>query len=345
MGYNNTGAFTAGQCVVPLIDLLDVQNEHSPLLRRSPVGYIEALTSDMNRQGEEIPISSGDKLHSARIKYLQRAVESQVVDTISRDCEVGTFDDYNEVDFSITKEVEEKWSLSEADFRRICEGQGAFVEKLFASKFDAIARKINKAILTEQAANMGKNITTGLTTATTVNVFPDATGNLNARPIQKIKFDYEFSNQSIGTPMIVFGGLFKQYHDTLKVGCCNDAGIDMLGLANSLGYAPFADVTLESVFGANRFLVLEPTKVKFVGYNEYVGESVKRWDDTVHDTIVDKRTNIKYDLKIVYDNCSEKWTFALRKFYDIWFEPSDAWQVQDPLYGTNGSLLYLAATT
>jgi len=345
--YNSTGAFTAGQCVESLIDLMDIQGaEHTPLLRRSPLGYLEALTSQLNRQGvEEIPIQRGDKLTTSRIKYMNRAVESQVSETIDRSCSNGDFDDYNEVNFEITKEVEERWSLNEIEFRSICEGNQEFATKMMNSHLDNIARKINKRLLTEQAANMGVNKSTGLSTARTVTVFPAATGNPNPRPIQLINFDYKVSNQSKGTPIIVMSDLMYQYHTALQVGCCNDGGTDMGRLAAQLGYAPFLDVTINEVFDANEFVVLEPTMVKFVGYNEYVGQSVKMWEQEVHTTFVDPVTNIMYDLKIIYACDNESWTWILRKRYDIFFQPSDAWHPEDPLSSTNGTLLYLAATS
>lgn len=348
MSYNTTGNFTAGICVERLKDLADIEGDMmNPMMKRDPLGYIEFLNSPLNTSGRDIiPIQELDKKKTVRIKYIQRAVESQVDDAITRSCDTGDFDDYQETTFDVDKEAELRWSMKEEEVAKLCEGQDAFGQMLLASKFNALTRHINRDALTEQVANFGLNVNEGGTGATSVTVFNNTTGNLNARPLQKINFDYAVGNQAVGTPALVGAGNIYQYWKTLEAGCCNDAGTDMLELSNRLGFSPFLDVMFDSVVGANQFAVMEPTKVHFVPYVEYLGPREKTNDDKFNNTtIVDPRTGITYDLKVLFDECKDIWTFILRLHYGFFFEPNDVYHPQDPLDGVNGTLRYTAATS
>lgn len=349
MSYNSTGNFTAGTCANILKNLSDIQGDmHSPLMKQTALGYVEALQSPLNTAGRQvIPITDNDKRKQVRVKYLNRAIETQVDEAITRSCDTGDFDDFNEVTVDVTKEVELRWSVKEREFQKICdESQSQYVQTLLASKFNALAKKINRNILEDQLTNFGENKSTGTAAASTVTVFPDATGNINARPLQTMEFDYTVSNQSVGTPILIGGGLIYQYWKTLQAGCCNDGGVDMLALSNQLGFSPFLDTMVDSVIGANEFIVIEPSLTHFLQFNEYIGEREKLDSPFVaNTTITDPRRNITYDMKILFDQCDDVWTFILRNTYDIFFQPLDAYHPDDELNGINGTLRYLAQTS
>lgn len=350
MSYNTSGTFTAGQCVDVLQDLTDIEgNIHSPLMKQTPTGYIEALNSPLNDEGvEKIQIQDGSgKKRSVRIRYMQRVIETQVDDAITRSCSEGDFRDFNETNFDCDHVLEHRESLNETDFQRICDGQTDFANMLLRSSFDAMARTINRDALTEQSTNFGVNLGNGgLTTAKDVNVLQASDGAPLAVGLQEIDSDYKVSNQMTGTPILVGAGNIYKYWRTLQAGCCNDGGIDMLALSNQLGFSPFVDTMIDGVLGTNHFAVLEPGTVHFVPFNEYVGERRKDIDNLQANTLItDPRRNITYDLKILFDRCTDNWTWIFRLCYGFFFRPGDSWHPDDPLDNVNGTLRYRAQTT
>jgi len=348
MSYNTSGNFTAGQCVAVLQDLTDLEGDmHSPLMKQTPTGYLEALQSPLNDQGEQIMLQdSAGKKREVRIRYMNRTIQSQVDNAITRSCSEGDFDDFNETTFDCDRELEYRVSLNETDFQRICDGQSEFANMLLKKSFDAMAREINENIITDQSTNFGLNISSGLTTAKDVVVYAAANGNPLALMLQEVDFDYHVSNQSTGTPIVVGAGNMYKYWTSLKAGCCNDGGVDMMALSQQLGFSPFLDTQIEGVLGANHFAVLEPGTVQFVPFIEYVGDRAKQLDNLqANTTITDPRRNVTYDLKILFDRCTDNWTWIFRLCYGVWFRPGDAWHPDDPLDGVNGTLRYRATTS
>lgn len=349
MAYNTTGNFTAGQCVAVLQDLTDLEgNMHSPLMKQTPTGYLEAITSPLNTDGQEaIQLQdTGGKKREVRIRYMVRTIESQVDSSITRTCNEGDFDNFLEVTFDCDKELEHRVSLNETDFQRICDGQADFTNKILRKAFDALARTVNRDILTDQSTNFGLNVNTGLSTARDITVFAAANGNPIPRALQVMFNDYTVGNQSVDRPLVIGAGNIYDFWTTLKAGCCNDGGVDMLELSNILGFSPFLDTMIEGVVGANNFAVLEPGTVQFVRFNEYVGEREKLDSPFVSNTtITDPRRNVTYDLKILFDECTDNWTFIFRLCYGIFFRPGDAWDPADPLDNTNGTLRFRAITS
>lgn len=348
MSYNSTGTFTAGICVEKLLDLADIKgNLNNPLFKRSQLGYVEAILSPLNTSGRTaIQTQEGSKRKSVRIKWLQRTVDSQILSEKSSTCTTDNYDDFEEETVTLSKSVEYKFGINTDEVKNICEGRLDFLRMMLLKSFNALTREINDSILTDQALNMGINITTGTANATTLTVFPDATGNPNARPLQKIKYDFSEKNEMMGSPMVIGSGYMSQYMRTLAAGCCNDGGVDMLSLSNQMGWSPFIDTQLESVFGANHFIVLEPGSAQFLQFNSYVGEdATKAGDSVVRTTIKDPRTGIVYDLKVLQNDCDDNYVVIINLTYDIWFTPIAQYHFDDPLYGTRGSLRYVAAVS
>jgi hypothetical protein len=200
--------------------------------------------------------------------------------------------------------------------------------------------------LTEQLTELGINLRTGLSTAASIDVFPAATGAPNAAALQTLQSDFEIENEMVGTPIWIGAGNIYKYWKTLEQSCCNDAGVNMLDLSNSLGYSPFTDTTMKNVLNANEFIVMEQGSVQFVTFNDYVGEDVTSSGTSVaRGLITDSKTGVTYDIKIMQDNCNDNWTVIVKLHYGIWFQPLAAYQVDDNLYGTRGTLLYKANVT
>lgn len=348
MSYNNTGVFTAGKCLNELLQLTALQGgDFSAVKKRSKLGYLEAINSPLNMNMQtQIPVQNGSKKRIVEVRWMQRTIESQVFTEESGNCSTDNYDDFNSELFEVDKYVEYKFGLNFSEFKEVCEGRGNFIQDALEKSYDAMARVINKECLTEQATELGINLRTGVSTATSIDVFPAATGAPNAAALQTLMSDFEVENEMTGTPIWIGAGNIYKYWKTLEQACCNDAGVNMLDLSNSLGYAPFTDTTMKTIFNANEFLVLEQGAVQFVPFNDYVGEDVTSSGTSVaRGTITDAKTGLTYDIKVMQDDCNDNWTVIVKLNYGIWFQPLDAYQVDDHLRGTRGSLLYVAATT
>lgn len=348
MSYNSTGVFTAGLCLNELQQLENIKGGmFSAAKKRSKLGYLEAINSPLNMQAQEqLRTQQGSKKRVVEIRWRQRSIESQVEETASGTCTSDNYPDYNSELFTVNKYVEHKFSLNTSEFQAVCEGRNKFITDTINLTFDALARKINANLLEEQALNFGINIATASSAAQDITVFPAATGAPNAAALQTLMADYELDNEMVGTPILIGGGNAYRFWKTLQHSCCNDGGVNMLDLSNSLGYAPFTDTQVDNILGANHFIMMEPNSVQFVPFNDYTGEDATSSGTSVaRGTIRDSKTGITYDIKVLQTDCSDDWTVILSLNYDIFFQPGEAYQADDPLFGTNGTLRYRAVTS
>lgn len=316
--------------------------------KRSKLGYLEAINSRLNMSMQtQIPTQQGSKKRVVELRWRQRTIESQVLEAESGTCTSDNFPDFNSELFEVAKFVEYKFALNTEEFKAVCEGRSKFIQDSINLSYDALAKTINRALLTEQVTNFGINIRTGSSAASSIDVFPAATGAPNAAALQTLQSDFEVDNEMVGTPIWIGAGNIYKYWKTLEQACCNDAGINMLDLSNSLGYAPFTDTMMGGVFAdPDDFMVLEQGSIQFVPFNDYVGEDVTSSGTSVaRGTITDTKTGITYDIKVLQDDCNDDWVVKMTLHYDIFFQPLEAYQVDDPLFGTNGTLRYNANAT
>ena len=349
-GYNSTGAYTAGICEQILSGLENYAgNGNLPSAKRSYLGYLEFLQSDLNKGNTEVipVITDSTKYHQVRVKYSQRTIDAEVTEAEDGNCTPERYPDYLETTFDVDKVVSFNFGLKKREVVKICnEGNTSVITNKMNESFDAIARKINTRLLTIQSLNFGANVgNSSATSAKSVNVLVAATGAPLATGIQALNQDYYEKNQYFGTPAIIGAGNIMKYWATVKTGCCNQDGVDMNAMAAELGWAPFLDTQIESVLGSNQFMVLAPGMNQLVTYNRYVGENEGMFGTSMDTTVVDPRTGLRYDMKIDYDGCNEAYYVRLTLNYGLWIQPVDTFNAADPLYRTNGSCRYTAATT
>ena len=197
MGYNNTGVFTAGKCLNELMQLGDLKGgDFSAAKKRSKLGYLEAINSPLNMSMQNrIPTQQGSKKRVVELRWRQRSIETQVADSESGTCTSDDFPDFNSELFEVNKVVETKFALNTSEFKAVCEGRTEFINETIQLRYDALARKINRSLLTEQVTNFGINLRTGSSAASSVDVFPAATGAPNAAALQTLQSDFEIENE------------------------------------------------------------------------------------------------------------------------------------------------------
>lgn len=348
-GYNTDGVFTGSLCENILIGLDQITTSSNvPAKKRSLLGFLDFLVSPLNKGGTQvIPYQVDSKQAAVRIKYMQRTVESEVTTSEDGNCTPERYPDFLETNFSVTRKVSYNFGLKPREVALICkEGNYDIINMHMAHAFDALARKINSVLLGVKVLNMGANVgNSSATSAKSINVLVGSTGAPLATGIQTLNQDYYEKNQYYGTPAVIGGGNIMKYFSTIATGCCNQDGVDMMALASKLGYAPFIDTQLETTFGSNQFIVMAPGMDQLVTFNRYVGENAGQMGTAFNSTVTDPITGLTYDMKIDADGCNEAYYVRLTLNYDLWYQPYDVFNAADPLYRTNGSLRYTAATT
>lgn len=343
--YDSNGAFTGNICEKVLIGLDDlIQAGNLPQTKRTRVGLIQALNSPLNTGGVDvIPVSDNRKRKQVRIKYLQRIPLSQVSDSKSSGCTPTVFDDFNETLFDVTKYAEITWGISHDELKKVCEDPSKFIQETLMIRFNALAEKINADAWTELSANFGKNIRTGNNAATDVDVLCASTGGALPLGLQDIWQDYTEKNEYTATPIVVGQSKIARYTKTLNAGCCNDQGVDMFELSQQMGYSFFLDTMTDTYLGADEFAVLAPTMVQFVPYNLTDADSEFKVSPlSQFERIIDPVTGLEYDFTAIYNDCDREWFLKLEIQYDFFFTPNNAFNTEDNLYGTNGTLRYKA---
>jgi len=135
MSYGTSPTFTGGICSDVLTALGDfVKAGNLPQTQRTRVGFIQSLLSPLNNGSQAIPVKEDLKVKQVRIKYLQRAIESQVLTVDDGVCD-GDFDDYNEVTYTTTLYRKAQWKVDKKALKTVCTDQGQFINEVLMSKF------------------------------------------------------------------------------------------------------------------------------------------------------------------------------------------------------------------
>jgi hypothetical protein len=324
-------AFTEGLCQKLQQDLANVAGQNAPSLKRDKVGYLDALMSEENRAGfEAIQLPTNGKYRGVQINYIQRGTEDAVNLTCSNTCETDQEIAPKQEVFEINNCIETKgMKFSEDEMRKLCEADSVYVSNVIMSQMNAINVALNKQLLSKQSTNFG-NFADG-TSLKSVKLFEDTTNAPRSIAAAQIRSEYEQVGSS-GAPMIIGSGNFDLYAKTQQIACCNSFGVD---LARWTDYMYFNDRFVETVIGANQFIVLAPNAVQLVTWNKYVGDYAKRNDVFEHGTITDPFTGLTYDLKVHYDDCADEWSIKLFLNWGVFFIPSNAFATGDVNEGVN----------
>jgi hypothetical protein len=335
-------AFTLGLCQKLQADLNSVAGMNAPALKRDRVGYLDALMSEENRMGfEAIPIPTNGKNRSVQVNYIQRGTDADVNLTCTNSCDTDQEIAPFETVVSITNCLETKgMKFSEDQMRKLCEADSVYVSNVIMSQMNAINTALNKQLLAEQSSNFGK-FADG-TTQKDIKLF-EATNNApRAIASAQIRHEYDLVGAS-GAPMIVGGGNFDLYAKTQQIACCNaNTGTD---LSRWTDYMYFNDRFVDTVVGANEFVVLAPNAVQLLTWNKYVGDYAKRNDVFEHGTITDPFTGLTYDLKVHYDDCADEWSIKLLLNWELFFIPGNAFKSSDPNFGVNYTFHFADCST
>lgn len=333
--------FTRGICPTIQKNLVDYISAQGTNIKRTQVGYLQAITSAINTAGtQQIPIDLGDgKIHSVRLKYTQRGTEDDITSTEITDCSTSMEKVPFHQDIDVDQYIATKgMKFTQNEMRKLCEPDSQWMAEIVNNELDALARQLNKRLLALQAVNFGTF--NGGATSKNVQLL-DASNK--SSPVyygeSTIMEDFAYLDTT-SKPIVIGAGYLSHYVRQVGIGCCNDLGQN-ISQAGNLDF--FHDRFVGTALGnTNAFIALVPGYVQLLTYNKYVGTYAKENDVFSHGTIVDPFTGIRYDMKWHYNDCDDTYSMFLGLNYDLHYLPSDAFAYGDELNGVNFSLKYIA---
>jgi len=333
--------FTEGICEKIQTSLIDLMGTNSPERKRTPVGYLQAITSPTNTAGlSVIPINIGNgKKRSVRVTYAQRGIESDIQDTYNNGCTAEItktpYEDILDVnDVLSTKGL----AFSEADMAKLCESDQSWIARIINAELDPFMTKLNKALITKQATAFG-NFADGTSTVHSRQLLVAATKSPFYYGENQIMNDFEDIDFT-GRPILIGSGKLRDYTRMAKIGCCNAQGID-IGQSGDFDF--FQDRHVGGILGnADDFIGLAPGNTQLLTYNKYEGAAAKNFGNIIKTTMVDPFTGIKLDMRWKYDDCDEVWILTFSLYHEMFYLPANAFNADDANDGVNYSLYYRA---
>lgn len=345
-GYAFAGAsvpFTQGICVAVQTSLLEILGSKAPQLKRTQVGYLQALVSSQNTAGiTQVPVDPGNgKKKTVRITYIQRGSPSDVVHTDSTVCDPQVFPEPLETTADVTKFIATKWfGFNVEDMRLLCQADSEYRAMVMSSKIDILMVELDKKLIALQALNFGAFNPVIYTGFKDVELLTSNGAAMNYVGEAQMEADFQ-ALDTTDRPIVIGAGKLNLYAKMAQIGCCNDGGLN-LAQAGNMDF--FYDRFVDGILGANHFIGLVPGYVQLLTWNKYVGSYLVDNDPIyAQGTVTDPLTGITLDMKWVYDyDCAEQYKVRFSLHYDLWFIPTNSFDTDDELSGVNFTLHYRA---
>jgi hypothetical protein len=339
--------FTQGLCERVQTSLIELFGGNAPQLKRTPVGYLQALTSPQNTAGtQQVPVDPGNgKFRKVRIKFLQRGTSSDITTNPPTGCATELEKEPFEHEQYITKYIGTKGlKFTEDEMRKLCEPDSDFMAAVVNGEMNALAIELDKALIAVQATHFGEFVPYQSIGYKEVPLLVNATvaGQVGSNYYGESLIKEDIAALESGArPLVIGQGALAHYANLAKIGCCNDLGQD-LSQSGEMDF--FRDKHVPEALGTDHFIALIPGYVQLLTWNKYVGTYRKENDKFSKSTIVDPYTGITFDMKWVYNDCDEYYFLQIGLWYDIYFLPANAFATGDSLHGVNFSLHYKATT-
>lgn len=300
-------AYTKGLCEKLQVNIANVAGTNAPSLNRQKVGFIDALMSQVNRAqmtAEMVPTNG--KFKQVQINWIGQACDADVVTDCEANCTPEVTPEPNEAIISEFNCAKYKMSFDENEMRKLCEADNLWVSQNIMRAMNAINVSVDKALLALQTTAMGTNASGGATTS-----IPLYTTSGSPNPLAWAQIRHYMDELGAnGTPLIVGGSSLDIYAKAQQIACCNtEFGMDLSRMSADGMF--FHDMAVNSVFDPAQFFAFAPGAIQLITWNKYLGDYAKQSDTMTHGTIVDPFTNLVYDLKTSYDDCTEKWFVEL----------------------------------
>lgn len=292
---------------------------------------LDAINTDGVLKSTVAPGNGKERI--VELYYKQRRVESEVFTSANPVCTGGDEPGNLSTSYNLdtTTGASLPWTIELRDLEAGIIQNDLWVAQEVQRAMDVLARKINTSVASKIVLNAGvfRDGSTSKTTATKA-------GNANVFDlIEDVKFEMG-ELEYTGSPVVLGWGETKKYFEAIRANCCADTGRNLLDyfLQNDIVF--IGDRKIEAAAGANKFIAMAPGAAQFVQFNQFdgpAGINLVESPTYTQSILVDPRTGLAFDYIAKLD-CGV-WNFQLKTAFDVFFMPSDMFQEDDPLYGTN----------
>jgi hypothetical protein len=356
----------------------------TPVQKLTTPGFLQYLLN--NNKPDIISVGKDDGsgyMRDVKIRFRQRGIPGRSVTT--DDCSVQVRPAYLEHTVPSTSFralgmafEDDLIAKFEADALAV-QSAGSPATSVMKDVYEAIIEQanglfadINNDLLAVQVANFGKNVSTGVNTAKSINFPLNGTTNPLASGMTDIMADAMVNEFKIDGTSVVGSGLILNYmlQHYANAKSTNDAGLNTAQLAlPKFYYDPYA----ATAFGANQFALLEKDAVQFVNTCRFRGPKagLKGGDFfmTLRLPVVDSLgqgslAGFEFDAQLIYRTCPGEvqigafvegtnepvllqrgWNIILMSSYQVVHIPAASYATTDRLYQVNGTLRYTATNT
>lgn len=362
-----------GFCPALLTNINDVANGNAPGRKMQIAGFTAALFCCQNSTVNAINSNTDESNGSYRpltVKYTVRPTVANV--SSSDDCNIDRIPGYLEwivpglgfkkSSFYISDAVMQQYCTDALATQSVGNPSTTVMREIYdriIENANVILRAINQDLVTQMATQFGKNIVTGQSHGKVLNV-SSSTGLFLDNGIIDLMRDIQ-ENEICGEPCLIGGGLWAAWDKAQALACCNSAGIDTSGAGTP---KLFFDKDTQQIWGPNTAAMLAPGSVKFIGRNAYAGPFAGQRGNSFFTTLPmpvdefgcnldDCLRDLVFDMQLRYIDCptsvlvngqsqtvNRGWEVIVSKRYALWVQPPNAYDPTDPLYDTNGTLLY-----
>lgn len=329
-------------------DQLNTQFQTNPQMVQDAINLLRFINDPVNTDGtmQRAISPGGGKYRTLELRYQPRFSDDSSTSAVIN-CEGGEEygDTYATYEIDSTVGVSRSWSIDVAELAARCEEDSAWVANQIQKHMDAMARAVNEELAAYVAANAGYYIDQdGNKVDSTATPYPTKTQNSTGAYVPNMVMDtalglamIEWQNQ---TPFIFGDGLPWAYMKATQAGCCALQGVDLGVLAQQNNMVFLRDTAMAAALDDySQFAVLGAGSVQMLKYNAYESPLVQINDDQMKvGVIADPKTGMMYDYFAKFD-CGT-WNFQLKLAYKFVTLPTDVYNDNDRLDGTNGIIIY-----
>lgn len=331
-------AFTEGLCP-EVQQALNATAGDAPSIKRTQLGYLEALESDQNTAGvQKVAVDPGTgKKKTVQLTYIQRASDETTLRTSElTDCSTSVEPAPFEQSVEITSFLGTPGiKFDRAQMRKLCAPDSQYMSEQVNAQIDLLMRGLNKKLITAQAAAFGTFL--GGDTYKAVALLKGNNGSPNYKGEAEI-LEYFADLDVMGKPIVVGAGNLAYYMRQTAVGGVNQDGINV-GMGGNMDF--FRDRFVEPILGDNAFIGLVPGMVQLLTWNKYVGAYAADSPTFSHGTIVDPKTGLTIDMRWHFNDCDDTYSLNMGLWYKLHTIPTNAFAATDDLFEYNGSLKFV----
>jgi hypothetical protein len=354
----------------------------APSTKLTPPGYLKMLLANTTPNIVSTAVADGSgHIRDVKIKYRQRIAPGN--SSTDDDCSIQAKPVYSEavipalnfrkygifLDYNTIAQYEKEASAS------IALGLPAPPQGILMEIYNAVIEAanglfgdINNDLLTAQAAAFGKNVTTGLATAKTVNFPLSTASNPLTQGLTMLMDDVMQNEINLKNFLIVGSGLINNVYLQHSLNTQNTKDQNYPGGVPPFYYDPYANAK----FGANKFGVFEKNAVQLINVNKFDGfiggDKMSTFLFTLQLPVIDslggtELQSFKFDAQLRHIDCPSQvqiggevdgegnpvltsvdrgWVLDIMANYGQFNIQADAYADADRLTGNNGTLLYSA---